>query len=61
MRNKLFRQHFLASFSLLCFDDLQYIPESLVGDDVGRIRTGLLHWNRGTIGASGKLPFGDRS
>jgi succinylglutamic semialdehyde dehydrogenase len=25
---------------------------------VGRIRTGLLNWNRGTIGASGKLPFG---
>jgi succinylglutamic semialdehyde dehydrogenase len=27
---------------------------------VGRIRTGLLNWNRGTIGASGKLPFGGR-
>jgi succinylglutamic semialdehyde dehydrogenase len=25
---------------------------------VGRIATGLLHWNRGTIGASGRLPFG---
>ncbi len=25
---------------------------------VGRIRTGLLNWNKGTIGASGKLPFG---
>ncbi len=25
---------------------------------VGRVRTGLLNWNRGTIGASGKLPFG---
>ncbi len=25
---------------------------------VGRIRSGLLNWNRGTIGASGKLPFG---
>ena len=25
---------------------------------IGRIRTGLLNWNRGTIGASGKLPFG---
>jgi len=25
---------------------------------VGRIRTGILNWNRGTIGASGKLPFG---
>jgi len=25
---------------------------------VGRIRTGVLNWNRGTIGASGKLPFG---
>jgi len=25
---------------------------------VGRIRTGLLNWNRGTIGASGRLPFG---
>jgi len=24
----------------------------------GRIRTGLLNWNRGTIGASGRLPFG---
>ena len=27
---------------------------------VGRVRTGLLNWNRGTIGASGKLPFGGR-
>jgi len=25
---------------------------------VGRIRTGVLNWNRGTIGASGALPFG---
>jgi succinylglutamic semialdehyde dehydrogenase len=25
---------------------------------VGRIRSGILNWNRGTIGASGKLPFG---
>lgn len=25
---------------------------------VGRIETGLLNWNKGTIGASGKLPFG---
>jgi succinylglutamic semialdehyde dehydrogenase len=25
---------------------------------IGRVRTGLLHWNRGTIGASGRLPFG---
>lgn len=25
---------------------------------IGRIRTGLLNWNKGTIGASGKLPFG---
>lgn len=25
---------------------------------VGRIRTGILNWNRGTIGASGRLPFG---
>jgi succinylglutamic semialdehyde dehydrogenase len=25
---------------------------------VGRIRTGVLNWNKGTIGASGKLPFG---
>lgn len=25
---------------------------------IGRIRTGILNWNRGTIGASGKLPFG---
>jgi succinylglutamic semialdehyde dehydrogenase len=24
----------------------------------GRIQTGILNWNRGTIGASGKLPFG---
>ncbi|HTF34547.1 MAG TPA: aldehyde dehydrogenase family protein [Myxococcota bacterium] len=24
----------------------------------GRVRTGLLNWNRGTIGASGRLPFG---
>jgi len=27
---------------------------------VGRIETGLLNWNKGTIGASGKLPFGGR-
>jgi succinylglutamic semialdehyde dehydrogenase len=25
---------------------------------VGRVQTGVLNWNRGTIGASGKLPFG---
>jgi succinylglutamic semialdehyde dehydrogenase len=25
---------------------------------IGRIRTGLLNWNKGTIGASGRLPFG---
>jgi succinylglutamic semialdehyde dehydrogenase len=25
---------------------------------MGRVRTGLLNWNRGTIGASGRLPFG---
>jgi succinylglutamic semialdehyde dehydrogenase len=25
---------------------------------LGRVRTGLLNWNRGTVGASGKLPFG---
>jgi succinylglutamic semialdehyde dehydrogenase len=25
---------------------------------VGRIRTGVLNWNRGTIGASSRLPFG---
>ena len=25
---------------------------------VGRIRTGILNWNKGTIGASGRLPFG---
>jgi len=25
---------------------------------IGRIETGLLNWNKGTIGASGKLPFG---
>ncbi len=25
---------------------------------IGRIRTGILNWNHGTIGASGKLPFG---
>jgi succinylglutamic semialdehyde dehydrogenase len=25
---------------------------------VGRIATGVLNWNRGTIGASGRLPFG---
>jgi succinylglutamic semialdehyde dehydrogenase len=25
---------------------------------VGRIRVGVLNWNRGTIGASGRLPFG---
>jgi succinylglutamic semialdehyde dehydrogenase len=25
---------------------------------VGRIRTGVLNWNKGTVGASGRLPFG---
>ena len=25
---------------------------------VGRIQTGILNWNKGTIGASGRLPFG---
>ena len=25
---------------------------------IGRIRTGVLNWNKGTIGASGRLPFG---
>lgn len=25
---------------------------------IGRIRTGILNWNQGTTGASGKLPFG---
>jgi len=25
---------------------------------VGRVQTGVLNWNRGTVGASGKLPFG---
>jgi len=25
---------------------------------IGRIQTGLLNWNKGTIGASGRLPFG---
>jgi succinylglutamic semialdehyde dehydrogenase len=25
---------------------------------VGRVRTGVLNWNRGTTGASGRLPFG---
>ena len=25
---------------------------------IGRVRTGLLNWNRGTIGASARLPFG---
>jgi succinylglutamic semialdehyde dehydrogenase len=25
---------------------------------VGRVRVGCLNWNRGTVGASGKLPFG---
>ena len=42
MRNKLVRQHFLVSFSLLGLDDLQYIPESLVGDDVGLGHTSVL-------------------
>jgi succinylglutamic semialdehyde dehydrogenase len=27
---------------------------------IGRIETGLLNWNRGTVGASGRLPFGGR-
>ncbi len=27
---------------------------------LGRVRTGVLNWNRGTIGASGRLPFGGR-
>jgi succinylglutamic semialdehyde dehydrogenase len=25
---------------------------------IGRVRTGVLNWNKGTIGASGRLPFG---
>jgi succinylglutamic semialdehyde dehydrogenase len=25
---------------------------------IGRVRSGILNWNRGTIGASGRLPFG---
>jgi succinylglutamic semialdehyde dehydrogenase len=25
---------------------------------IGRVQAGILNWNRGTIGASGKLPFG---
>jgi succinylglutamic semialdehyde dehydrogenase len=25
---------------------------------VGRVRTGLLNWNKATVGASGRLPFG---
>jgi succinylglutamic semialdehyde dehydrogenase len=25
---------------------------------IGRVRTGLLNWNKGTVGASGRLPFG---
>jgi succinylglutamic semialdehyde dehydrogenase len=25
---------------------------------VGRVRTGILNWNHGTVGASGRLPFG---
>lgn len=25
---------------------------------IGRVRTGILNWNKGTIGASGRLPFG---
>jgi succinylglutamic semialdehyde dehydrogenase len=25
---------------------------------VGRVHTGILNWNRGTVGASGALPFG---
>lgn len=25
---------------------------------VGRVKTGILNWNKGTVGASGKLPFG---
>ncbi len=28
---------------------------------IGRVRTGLLNWNKGTIGASGRLPFGGRA
>lgn len=27
---------------------------------IGRVQTGLLNWNKGTIGASGRLPFGGR-
>jgi len=27
---------------------------------IGSVRTGLLNWNKGTIGASGRLPFGGR-
>jgi succinylglutamic semialdehyde dehydrogenase len=25
---------------------------------IGRVRTGLLNWNKATVGASGRLPFG---
>jgi succinylglutamic semialdehyde dehydrogenase len=25
---------------------------------IGRVRTGVLNWNKGTVGASGRLPFG---
>ena len=25
---------------------------------IGRVETGILNWNKGTVGASGKLPFG---
>ena len=30
----------------------------ILDERIGRIETGLLNWNKGTIGASGKLPFG---
>nr|MDJ0788233.1 aldehyde dehydrogenase family protein [Myxococcota bacterium] len=51
---------------IACVNDSDYgLAASVMTPDrtryehcVGRVRTGILNWNKGTIGASGKLPFG---
>ena len=52
--------------AIACINDSEYgLVASVFTSDracydraVGRVRTGLLNWNKGTTGASGKLPFG---
>ena len=52
----------LACPALRFATHLSQLKMSAAGADyehaVGRVRTGLLNWNKGTTGASGKLPFG---